>query len=500
MVKFELLNNFSLDTLIIPLIKKDDTQIPDELLDGIQFLDVVKKLKGLPGETKTIYLSGRSNNLKVILVDLGEKITAESVRRAFGAVGNKLRKEKVSKVGIIFSKDVGHYESYFEGIFLGNYRFLSYKTKEENQSIALEELIAICPAEEQEAILQAESYAKATVTGTNLARDLGNTPSNDATPAYLAEQASKLQELGLGLKVTILDTEDIKKENMGLFLAVAQGSLETEPPKFIIMEYNPEGTVEKTLCLVGKGITFDTGGITLKPGNGMGTMKFDMCGAAVVIGSMQTIAMLKPKHIRVIGLVPATPNVLDAKAYRPGDIITTRAGITVEIISTDAEGRNILSDALDYAKEFNPDLVFDFATLTGSKMIALGSLYAAYYLNQKAQELKGLSSSIYQIGRKTGDYCWQMPLDEEYFEYLKSSYADFKHTGGRAGGSIIAAMFLSQFTTSYPWVHFDIAGSASRKDIPKLGNDRYYNSTIGGTGFGIRFVSEFVRSWIRLEK
>jgi len=496
---FECINqaNLSLETLILSLATIDEiveveNDFPQDFKSYVKSIIDIRDFKGKLGEIKVIYpIQGPQGVKRIYFVGLGESeaITNESIRRAFGAVGSQLRKNKISQTGIFFTEKISKYaESVFEGLFLGNYRFFMYKTSEKEITQSLEKIQAICSDEQKNAIEEAYNYTHVTVQGTVLARDLGNTRSNHANPAFLANEALKLKELGI--KVTVLNTDEIKKEKMNLFLAVAQGSLETEPPKFIIMEHIPE-KIEKTLCLIGKGITFDTGGISLKQSTGMEAMIYDMCGAGTVIGAMKSIALLKP-NIRIIGLVPATPNVPDARSYRPGDIITSRSQKKVEIISTDAEGRNLLADTLDYAKKYDPDLVIDFATLTGACVIALGHLYAGYYLNDKAEELKDL---VFEVGQKSGDYCWHMPLDKDYFEYLKSTHADFKHTGGRWGGSVTAAMFLKQFT-DYAWIHFDIAGTAW-KGSTMGGKPRFYNAKEGATGFGVRLITEFIRNWVK---
>lgn len=496
---FECINlaDFSLDTMILSLatLKKNiefENDFPNDFKSYVKSIVDIEDFKGKFGETRVIYpIEGPLQVKRIYIVGLGEseQITHESIRRAFGNVGSQLRKNKVNQVGVFFTKKLTKYaESVFEGLYLGNYRFLVYKTSEKERSKPLDIVQAICPDEVKNLVEESHNYAEATVQGTVLARDLGNTRSNHANPAFLAKEAMKLSELGIN--VSVLDVEGIKKERMNLFLAVAQGSLETEPPNFIIMEYIPN-RFNKTLCLIGKGITFDTGGISLKQSTGMEAMIYDMCGAGAVIGAMKSIALLKP-NIRIIGLVPATPNVPDARSYRPGDIITSRSQKKVEIISTDAEGRNLLADTLDYAKKYDPDLAIDFATLTGACVIALGHLYAGYYLNDKAEELKDL---IFEVGQKSGDYCWQMPLDKDYFEYLKSTHADFKHTGGRWGGSVTAAMFLKQFA-DYPWVHFDIAGTAW-KGSTMGGKPRFYNAQDGATGFGVRLITEFIRNWLK---
>jgi leucyl aminopeptidase len=462
--------------------------LPETLNIHLRLLKENSNFTAKLGEIQNTFPSDLSFK-QLILIGLGEesKMSPETVRRAFGSLGNYLRSHNISKVGIYLTSPlINNSESLFEGIRLGNYRFTRYFTIEEKITKPLEIITVLNAGGSTEDIQEAITRTDAIVQGTNMARDLGNLRSNHATPAHLADEAAKLKELNIG--VTVLNAEAIKNEQMRLFLAVAQGSLETDPPKFIIMEYNPEN-YKKTLCLIGKGITFDTGGMNLKSREGMHPMFYDMSGGGAVIGAMKAIALLKPK-VRVIGLVPATPNVPDARAYRPSDIIESRGKKQVEIISTDAEGRNLLADALDYAKKYQPDLVIDIATLTGGIMIALGHVNAGFYVNEEAADTAEL---FFNAGRKSGDYLWQMPLDPDYFEYLKSPHADFKHSGGSYGSSVTAAMFLKQFT-DYPWAHIDIAGVAF-KGFTYGGKPKFYNPKKGATGFGVRLIVEFVRTW-----
>jgi leucyl aminopeptidase len=428
---------------------------------------------------------------RIFLVGLGDKenLSIEDTRRIFGALGSKLRNKNIEHIGIDLSPldDISksYHEAALEGLLLGNYRYQAQLTKEQNIKKPLQ-LIAI---KSNSKIEETITHAKIVAEGTNLTRELGNLPSNIATPTYLAEQAKKLVDSGI--KVTILEKEDIIKENMGLFEAVFRGSADIDPPKFIIMDYEPEN-YDRTLVLVGKAITFDTGGVSLKPVAGMGDMISDMCGGGAVIGAMKVISEMNAKPgFRVIGLVPSTPNVVDGKSYRPGDVITSRAGKTIEVTSTDAEGRMLLADTLDYAKKYKPDLVFDFATLTGSIHRALGPYNAGYFVNEKAKTLDGLVQLIFDVGQKSGDRVWQMPMDKDYFQHLKSKFADLKQSGGPLGGAITAALLLNEFT-DYPWVHFDIAGTAFLKSLPK---PESYNAQIGATGFGVRFISQFIREW-----
>ena len=455
-----------------------DPKIRNNFFSVIEMGDFTGKL----GEIAVLYI----NSQRFIIVSLGEKekLVSEKIRRSFGSLGSKLRELKVNSLAVDLSNIPERFflEAAIEGVFLGNYRFTTFKTTEKEQLNAINEIFFASTSAEIDAAI---NYSLATVEGSLLVRELGNLPSNILTPTRLAEEATKLGSLNVSVKV--LDKEEILKERMGLFEGVFKGSAHADPPKFIIMEYAPE-KYSKTLILVGKAITFDSGGISLKPGENMDAMKFDMLGGGSVLGSMKSIIMLKPQNIRIIGLIPSTPNIPDAFAYRPGDILTSRIGKTVEVVNTDAEGRMLLADALGFAQDYKPDLVFDFATLTGAIVVGLGKVNAGFYLNEQSEKLN-IKDLIYSCGRNTGDYVWQMPLDEDYFEQIKSDYADIKQTGGRPAGSITAAMFLKQFT-NYPWVHFDIAGTGWT-----TGKSNYYNAQIGATGFGVRLIIDFIRQW-----
>lgn len=286
----------------------------------------------------------------------------------------------------------------------------------------------------------------------NLCRELGDLPGNVCTPIYLAGQAQKLTKEHKGLKLTVLDERRMKSLGMGSFLSVAQGS--EQPPRLIILEYKGGGGSQKPVVLVGKGITFDTGGISLKPGPGMDEMKFDMCGAASVMALMKLCASLK-LPINVIGMMAAAENMPDGRATRPGDVVTTLSGQTVEILNTDAEGRLVLCDTLTYAERYEPELVIDIATLTGACIMALGNQASGLMTNDEAlcQELQTASDV-------SGDRIWRLPLWEEYGESLKSNFADMANVGGKGAGTSIAGVFLSRFTRKFRWAHLDIAGTA----------------------------------------
>jgi leucyl aminopeptidase len=291
----------------------------------------------------------------------------------------------------------------------------------------------------------------AIASGIKLAKDLGNLPGNVCTPTYLGDQAQLLAK-DFGVKVTVLDRPEIEKLGMGTFLSVTNGS--AQPPRFIILEYSGATKKQKPLVLVGKGITFDTGGVSLKPGEAMDEMKFDMCGAGSVLGVFRSLAELKPA-VNVVGLIAACENMPGSRATKPGDIIRSMSGQTVEILNTDAEGRLILCDALTYAERFEPAAVIDIATLTGACVIALGHVVAGLFSNSD-----GLARELIAAGENSYDRAWHMPLLDDYQEALTSNFADFANIGGRPGGAITAACFLSKFAKKFNWAHLDIAGVA----------------------------------------
>ncbi len=318
------------------------------------------------------------------------------------------------------------------------------------------------------------SQGAAIANGVALARELANRPGNHCTPSDLADEAQRLGKTH-GLKVEVFDRKAIEKLGMGSFLAVAQGS--AQPPRFIVMHYSGAGRKDAPTVLVGKGITFDTGGISLKPGEGMDEMKFDMGGAASVLGTLRAVAELKPA-INLIGIIAAAENMPGGKAVKPGDVVTSLSGQTIEILNTDAEGRLILCDALTYAERFKPASVVDIATLTGACVVALGGVRSGLFSNDAV-----LAEELLAAGEASLDPCWQMPLDDEYEEALKSNFADVANIGGRAGGAITAAKFLSRFTKGMRWAHLDIAGTAWKSGAAK-----------GSTGRPVGLLTHFVLS------
>ncbi|WP_457325402.1 leucyl aminopeptidase [Roseateles sp. P5_E11] len=313
--------------------------------------------------------------------------------------------------------------------------------------------------------------------GVSLARECANLPANVATPAYLADQAKSLARKH-GLKVEVLDEQGIERLGMGSFLAVAKGS--DTPPRFIVAKYEGAPKSQAPLVLIGKGITFDSGGISLKPGAGMEEMKFDMGGAAAVLGTLRAVVELKPR-INLVVLIAACENMPSGRAVKPGDVVTSMSGQTIEILNTDAEGRLILCDALTYAERFKPAAVVDVATLTGSCVVALGALRSGMYATNDE-----LAAALSAAGEVAMDPCWRMPLDDEYGEDLKSTFADVGNIGGKAG-SVTAAKFLQRFVGNYPWGHLDIAGTAWQSG----------GRAKGATGRPVGLLTHFVLSQAR---
>jgi leucyl aminopeptidase len=336
----------------------------------------------------------------------------------------------------------------------------------------LDKVTVLCSKANAKAVQLGLDRGHAVAAGVALARECANRPANHCTPTYLAEQAKKLGK-EYGLKVEVLDRKDCEKLGMGSFLAVAQGS--TEPLQFIVARYDGAAKSQAPVVLIGKGITFDTGGISLKPGAEMDEMKFDMGGAASVLGTLRAVAELKPK-LNLVCIIPACENMPAGNAIKPGDVVKSMSGQTIEILNTDAEGRLILCDALTYAERFKPAVVVDIATLTGACVVALGHHHSGLFTADDTVAAQMLAASVAGL-----DPCWRMPLDEEYDEGLKSNFADMGNIGGRAGGAITAAMFLRRFTAKYPWAHLDVAGTAWKSGTAK-----------GATGRPVALLTHFV--------
>jgi leucyl aminopeptidase len=411
-------------------------------------------LRGLPGIAAE----------RVLLVGLGprKEFAEAAFRDAVRAAGNVLR-ELGAKDAALFLVDLKVGERHLSwnvrqavlGLREGFYRFDELKQKKSPQP-ALERITLPLPP--AAALTQALAEAQATADGADLARTLGNLPPNICTPTYLAEQAKKLARQ-YKLDIEVLERRDMEKLGMGALLAVTQAS--HQPPKLIVLHYRGGGKNAKPLALVGKGITFDTGGISLKPAGEMDEMKFDMSGAGSVLGAIRALAGMKAP-VNVIGVVPTCENMPGGHATKPGDIVTTLSGQTVEILNTDAEGRLILCDAITYAERFKPDVVVNIATLTGACVIALGHVASGLFANDQK-----LAEEVSAAADDAWDRVWQMPLWEDYQEQLRSNFADFANIGGRPGGAITAACFLARFTRKLRWAHLDVAGTAWRSGREK---------------------------------
>ena len=340
------------------------------------------------------------------------------------------------------------------------------------QPVAMSKLTLLCGKTDTKAVAQGLDRGRAIAAGVTLARECANRPGNQGTPTFLGEQAQKLGK-EFGLKVEVMDRKAVEKIGMGSFLAVARGS--DEPLRFIVARYDGAAKGVAPVVLVGKGITFDSGGISIKPAAEMDEMKFDMGGAASVLGTLRAVAEIGPA-LNLVVIIPSCENMPGGDAVKPGDVVTSLSGQTIEILNTDAEGRLILCDALTYAERFKPSVVVDVATLTGACVVALGHHHSGLFTADDGVAQQMQSASLAAL-----DPCWRMPLDEEYDEALKSNFADMGNVGGRAGGAITAAMFLRRFTAKYPWAHLDIAGTAWKGGTAK-----------GATGRPVGLLTHFV--------
>jgi leucyl aminopeptidase len=442
--------------------------------------------KGELFQCRLFHTHGAIPAQRVLLVGLGKRgeFDLEKWRGTSSKAGQFIRDSGVKQFAFQMRKLNGYLErelteSFVIGLLLGLYQFNEFKTLDRDKIKEIEELILL--GETGGEILSVSDglrTGKIISEAVCMARDLVNGPSNKVTPTVLAKKAEEMAKEH-NMEVQVFEVNQAEAMGMGAFVAVAKGS--QEPGKFITLEYNKDKGLD-TIALVGKGITFDSGGISIKPSEKMERMKDDMSGAAAVLATMQVASKLQiPLHI--VGIIPATENLPSGKAYKPGDILKTLSGQTVEVINTDAEGRLILSDALAYSLRYQPKGIIDLATLTGACVIALGDYVIGLFGNEES-----LLKRIEEASEKTGEKVWRLPLWDEYFDYLKSDVADFRNVGTRAAGAIIGAIFLSKFVEKIPWVHLDIAGPASiekeRSYIPR-----------GGTGVGVRLLVQLLRDW-----
>jgi leucyl aminopeptidase len=460
----------------------------DGLLDGtITRAAREGEFRGANGQTLLLHTGKRLSAQRLLLVGCG-KSKKKDPERTRQAAGKALEQIKTTHTGS-FAVDLASFcskgpdlptvQAVAEGLLLGAYHFDRYLSEQEDQGP--EELKGVLLAQgSREFDLAERAIEKAgyIVEGVTLARNLVNEPGNIKSPAYLASQARELAEQ-VGIKCEILDQDQLAALGFGALLGVAQGS--TRTPKLITLEYNGGNHDAQPIVLVGKGVVFDAGGISLKPAEKMDEMKMDMAGGAVVLGVLKAAALLK-LPVNLVGIVPAVENLPSGSAYRPGDILTSLSGKTIEVLNTDAEGRLILADALTYAARYRPRVVIDLATLTGACIIALGHHAAAVLGNHD-----GLIRQLILAGENSGEKLWQLPLWQEYATQLKSHVADMKNIGGRPAGTITAAAFLQKFADNYTWAHIDIAGTAwEEKGQPYTPK--------GGTGFGVRLLLDYLQA------
>jgi leucyl aminopeptidase len=436
-----------------------------------------KEFRGKFGSSIVVYTLGKGPMKKIMLLGLGkrEKFTDESARICAGKATRKAQELGIKEFSMLqFSNlDDGLVEAMTEGTALALYSFDKYKEAKEPTS-KIEEVTILINSDSLRFQSVVEK-ANILVEAVNFARDIGNLPPNDCPPAHLASIAVSLAQ-DYGIKARIMDRYELENMGMGGIVAVGKGS--NNPPKLIVLEYTGSNDPQqKPYLLVGKAVTFDTGGISIKPSEKMDEMKFDKCGGCTVLAIIRAIASLK-SAVNVVGIVPSVENMPSATSYRPGDIIRMYNGKSVEVLNTDAEGRMILADAIAYGiATYGPKAVIDLATLTGAAIIALGANVAALIGNNKQ-----LVDRIRKLSDKMGEKMWELPLYDEYHEQIRSPYADIKNIGGRPGGAITAAAFLSNFVNDAPWVHIDIAGTAWTQEGT---HEKSYNHR-GATGFGVR--------------
>lgn len=491
-MKIEINTSSPLDNATAALVIGCFEDVKDDLytscnaaLDGcLERLADTKEFIGKSNTSKMLHTLGRLPAERLLLVGLGKykEVNNERLRQAAGTAVQALRTARVASFSsaLHLSTSLSEaLEAVTVGTLLGSYAFEQYKTKEKEERFGFEEMTLLLPNDggKKEAVARVDR-ANTLCQGVELARDLVSHPCNVVTTGYLADTARELAGLH-GLECRIYEQAELEEMGMNALVGVGKGA--AEPPRLIVLEYRGPGAKGRPVVLVGKGITFDSGGISLKPGAGMEEMKTDMAGAAAVLGTMSAAAGLK-LPINLVGIVPTAENMPDGKAYKPGDVLTSLSGQTIEITNTDAEGRLILCDALHFAQRYKPASMIDLATLTGACIVALG---------HEASGLMGsdqrLVDALKQAGERCGERVWQLPLWDEYGEVMKSDIADLKNAGSRDGGSITAGWFLKQFVGKTRWAHLDIAGTAwsekARSYCPK-----------GASGVGVRLLIEYLDS------
>jgi leucyl aminopeptidase len=445
-----------------------------------------EELKGKEGETVYVHLGDAHEGLKakrLLLVGVGERESykAAQVSQMAGTAARALRARSVKTIGLITRATEGDVEqtaaAAVEGVLMSLFEPDKYRTTDKEERL-IERLVLFAQGAGEDALRRGAERGRIIGESVNFTRDLANEPGAYMTPMIMAERARGIAS-EFGLEVDVLDRERMEGLGMGSLLSVARGS--EEPPALIILKYTPEGGGETgdLLAFVGKGVTFDSGGISLKPGENMELMKYDMTGGATVLGVMRAVAQLKPP-MPLLGVVPATENLPSGKATKPGDVVRAMSGKTIEVINTDAEGRLILADAIAYAKKLGATRIIDLATLTGAVSIALGDVNTGILGTDQE-----LIDEVIAAGREVGEKYWQLPLDKEYTKQIKSDIADIKNVGGRKAGTITAAAFLKEFADGVSWAHLDIAGTA-------WGDDAKPYRAKGPTGVGVRTLLNLI--------
>jgi leucyl aminopeptidase len=475
------------DALAVGLLEEATTltgdlaQLDEKLGGTLKELIEETEFKGSVGSTAVTRVGAGSSIRKIILVGLGkpDALNLDGLRRAAAAIARTAKQQKIKTLGIsvpvVKDDPAATAQAITEGMVLALHQDNRFKSEPEDKGAKLEQVELLGLGNQEAGI----SRAHAICSGVILARELVAAPANVVTPISLAETAEAIaSEYGLALEV--LEREDCEKLGMGAFLGVAQAS--EIPPKFIHLTYKPEGTAKRKLAIVGKGLTFDSGGLNIKgAGSGIETMKMDMGGAAATLGAAKAIAQLKP-DVEVHFISAATENMISGTAMHPGDILTASNGKTIEVNNTDAEGRLTLADALVFAEKLEVDAIVDLATLTGACIIALGNDIAGMWATDDT-----VASQLKAASEQAGEKFWQMPMEDKYFDGLKSPIADMKNTGPRAGGSITAALFLKQFVKETPWAHLDVAG-------PVWADKEDGCNNAGATGFPVRTLVSWVLS------
>ena len=444
------------------------------------------EMRGKQGDMVYVYRPGNFRARRLLLVGGGKRddYSFNTIRKITGSAARFLRSKGARSMAILRRSqlDLGpSAQAAVEGALMALFEPDMYKTENKEERRIDELILVAATSGSEEALARGVECGRIIGEAVNYARQLSNEPGSTLTPSELAEQARETATR-YGLDIDVLDEARMKELGMGALLGVARGS--DEPAKLIVLRYMPDeteplGNDQEIIAIVGKGITFDSGGISIKPAENMEKMKYDMSGASATLAAMRAIAQLKPR-VNVIGLMPSSENLPSGRAYKPGDVLRAMSGKTIEVINTDAEGRVILADAISYARRLGATRIIDLATLTGACAIALGTVNAAILGNDQA-----FIDEVRQAGREVGERLWQLPMDEEYRDMIKSDIADIKNSAGRYAGTITAAYFLREFAEDTPWVHLDIAGTAWE-------NERKPYIAKGPTGIGIRTLINYV--------